>query len=688
MLSWKRQRKDEGPQCSADGSQHCSQLSCPPGMDAEREEAAMGGWLQEVGATSSSGGSSGYSEVHMVLRLPRAAAPQHAQPAAGQYGTAEEMDALIEQLRGELSLKEQQRQAAVEAYMRRTREAANLQRVVQELSESRKQAVMKAASLSERYSELQAEYHRSLRIADLSRCVSKENMAKTSRTRTELRRVQLELHATKSHASRMSEKEKKARLENALLKEKVTLLERLDFEQVQETYTLLLVLGLGVLYSGLHPYRGSGSLAADGEGGALSPAGLERALRRRSVLERPAAADLWPPSAAVMPNVEFNNAGNVVALRDALNGSHYPYLPLYHPDPLPTAGAAAHNSTATGGSSGQQQLGGSGGGEAGFAAQCPEGPIRLFIGVVSRCCTAEAQAKRQAIRRTWAQALKEQVPGATLCFFLAQPSSQAELRLALELLASEVQQHADIVIVPGPDTYKNLPSKTLQLLQYAVTSECRYTHVAKVDDDVHLRPQLFMDIIKTGHFNFSVEVQHDGSGRFDGQEARHYQSPWMHGMYVGQLDSEQPGHVYTGWSPNRDPKSKWYLPEEELPDEFAPLGVRWCSGWGYMLSRDMAEVVTNAALLYASVPEKKPHWWGRMPWEDIMVGTLLSGVARVHHHDGFKAAWQDGLHAQELSGLWSKKSIVCSSGVFELNNHTDWRTWRNSLPDNQLGGFM
>ena len=30
-----------------------------------------------------------------------------------------------------------------------------------------------------------------------------------------------------------------------------------------------------------------------------------------------------------------------------------------------------------------------------------------------------------------------------------------------------------------------------------------------------------------------------------------------------------------------------------------------------------------------------------MPWEDILVGSLLSGVARVHHHDGFKAAWQD-----------------------------------------------
>lgn len=79
-------------------------------------------------------------------------------------------------------------------------------------------------------------------------------------------------------------------------------------------YTLLLVLGLGVLYSGLHPYRGSGSLAADGGTDALSPVGLERALRRRSALERPAAADLWPPSAAVMPNVEFNNAGRALNL--------------------------------------------------------------------------------------------------------------------------------------------------------------------------------------------------------------------------------------------------------------------------------------------------------------------------------------------------------------------------------------
>lgn len=105
-------------QCSADGAQHCHNFGCPPGADDEGDEAAVDGWLQDAGAASS---SAGYSEVHMILRMPRAAPPQQVQPAAGPYGTAEEMEALIEQLRGELSLKEQQRQAAVEAYMRRVR---------------------------------------------------------------------------------------------------------------------------------------------------------------------------------------------------------------------------------------------------------------------------------------------------------------------------------------------------------------------------------------------------------------------------------------------------------------------------------------------------------------------------------------------------------------------------------------
>lgn len=167
----------------------------------------------------------------MVLRVPRVPAP----PGGGKYGNAAEMEALIEQLQGALEVSEQQRKAAVAAFKRRSGECENLMRVVRELTESRKKAVLQRASLTERYAELQSEYARSLRIADLSRTVSKENLARTSRTRTELRRVQSELHATKSHAQQITEKHKKVRVENLLLKEKVTLLERFDFEEVQES---------------------------------------------------------------------------------------------------------------------------------------------------------------------------------------------------------------------------------------------------------------------------------------------------------------------------------------------------------------------------------------------------------------------------------------------------------------------
>ncbi len=50
-------------------------------------------------------------------------------------------------------------------------EIANLMGVVRELTESRSKAVSQRASLAERYNDLQNEYHRMLRIADLSRTV-------------------------------------------------------------------------------------------------------------------------------------------------------------------------------------------------------------------------------------------------------------------------------------------------------------------------------------------------------------------------------------------------------------------------------------------------------------------------------------------------------------------------------------
>lgn len=72
-------------------------------------------------------------------------------------------------------------------------------------------------------------------------------------------------------------------------------------------------------------------------------------------------------------------------------------------------------------------------------------------------------------------------------FLVGQPSvDMAEA--SASLLRSEAAQHGDLIFIPGLDTYRNLPNKSLRLLQYALSSPCNFTHIAKIDDDVYLRP--------------------------------------------------------------------------------------------------------------------------------------------------------------------------------------------------------
>eukprot|EP00887_Chlorella_sp_A99_P004734 scaffold4.g4734.t1 len=490
-----------------------------------------------------------------------------------------------------------------------------------------------------------------------------------------------------------------------------------------------------------------------------------------------AADQLWPDAGLAprsgsaqtvgLPRVEYQESGRVVLLQDALNASHWGEPSLYQASPIshPSPGAASSQPGAPAdgraSSSGPSATAGAG---AKFPPSCPQ-----------------AQAKRAALRRTWVQYAREHFPNVQLRFILAQPVDEREVASAVRLLKGEIATHADIIIVPGHELYRNLPNKTLQLLRYALTSACKFTHVMKTDDDVYIRPNLLMDVLATGRYNFSVPVQYEGSGAFDGRKPGFFQSPWMSGMYVGALDSNKSG-IFPGWKPERRPDSKarwgplrsakalcaapavssragpprstWYLSEADLPDELAPLGVRWASGWGYVLSRDLAEFITNTALMYTNLPDRRAtkkslkagarcrlaraalawawvcgaahkrarsapplpwrcevlacnwRWYcAQAAWQECDHGTVLKhldndapalqarrelrwqsrGLARPLGEGA--AGRLDGLHAQQLNGLWSRKSIVCSSGLFEVNNYTQWRTWRNSLPDNQIGGF-
>ncbi|RMZ56743.1 hypothetical protein APUTEX25_002832 [Auxenochlorella protothecoides] len=97
------------------------------------------------------------------------------------------------------------------------------------------EALIKSNTTALKHAELAAEYHRMQRIADLSRTVSKENLAKTSKTLKALRQVQQELYATKKRTQALEERNRKIKDENLALREKVGLLERYDFEHVQQS---------------------------------------------------------------------------------------------------------------------------------------------------------------------------------------------------------------------------------------------------------------------------------------------------------------------------------------------------------------------------------------------------------------------------------------------------------------------
>ncbi|KDD73496.1 hypothetical protein H632_c2118p0, partial [Helicosporidium sp. ATCC 50920] len=430
-------------------------------------------------------------------------------------------------------------------------------------------------------------------------------------------------------------------------------------------------------------------------------------------------------------------------------------------------------------------------------------------------------------------------------------------------LEEEATQYGDLVVLPGAESYFELPLKTLELLGYALRSPCNFTHVLKTDDDVYVRPDRLLRVLEEGEFEFSVPIRApaDARTRFDGlysgrylerraeqleEEARRSEEtrqrlqkfprvpgarplataegstragsvesrpsvtaaalqseiaqrseaarrlesaqqpdaasftpeivlpsayhevpdpvegaaqhtlaqalsgarlalsrratrtdvprPWMQGVFVGQLDTNK-SDVWPGWIPDRDSHHKWYLSEDRLsnPDARSLLGTRWISGWGYLLSRDVAQAVRQQAEAAAwnlggangggsdssegapgaawrpaaspalspaqrSLPGQprsaRPEWWGRLPWEDVLVAALAEAapgrIGELFHHGGFKPAWNgcdsgtvlkhldndaprlmQGLHAQQVSGLWDVKEVVCSTGHFQTAPSVD-----------------
>jgi hypothetical protein len=344
--------------------------------------------------------------------------------------------------------------------------------------------------------------------------------------------------------------------------------------------------------------------------------------------------------------------------------------------------------------------------------RCPDSDsIRVFVGIASRA-SVNALAKRNAIRKSWLIDIHEKFSSNVRGEFLvSQPNyeSKEDLLDIADDLVEEYTVYRDVAIVPGPENYMALPIKTFSMMRYALASTCEFTHILKTDDDVYLRVGYLLQIIQEGLHHGSLRIMAKNSldaSLWKGKDSM-ISKPWTSHMYVGKVDRNVSG-IFPGFVPVRDPKNKWYLSEDAYPDELGPENIRWISGWGYLMSRDVTEhLMQKSGLIASNSPENRPLWWGKLPWEDVVVATLLSDYVKLYQHNGFKAAWDSckndtvlkhldnqapmlvsGLREQDTSGLWDKKEVVCSMGDYTPGYYSQWKRWRNSLPDALTVGMM
>ncbi|GMH32579.1 hypothetical protein BSKO_00413 [Bryopsis sp. KO-2023] len=337
---------------------------------------------------------------------------------------------------------------------------------------------------------------------------------------------------------------------------------------------------------------------------------------------------------------------------------------------------------------------------------CPTGIIRVLVAVVARCCGSGGFSKRQAIRNSWKRIAEENhSDNIDVRFFIAQPPTAKAFQESYLSLNREAAAYKDIVVLPGPDAYLELPRKVLEIMRFGIDSPCKYTHVLKIDDDCYLRTDNLIDLINTGSIpNGSYVPTEDEKAKAKKKNVQPPSLPWMENLYAGMQQGAWEGEIQ-GFYPERNRKSKWFLSQDEFPEKIAPLGAKYNLGWGYLLSRDLVEYVLGRVDEYLNNPTQRPGWWGVLPWEDTMIGTMLRGRVDLINHLSFKAAWNTCtpdtlvkhldldapefhylLYEAEKSGKWKEEAVDCSSADFVVNDEESWRNWRNSQPDVKLVG--
>lgn len=198
---------------------------------------------------------------------------------------------------------------------------------------------------------------------------------------------------------------------------------------------------------------------------------------------------------------------------------------------------------------------------------------RLFIAIPSGD-KEKYRLRREAVRRTWGSVLPANV---SLTFFVGEDASEA------------VRQEANVVTLPLTDTYLNLTKKTVAMMQWFLSKAAPDDYLAKVDDDVYLRPDFLLKEL------------------------------------VGRPKPVMFGRLIKKSKPMRNPKAPWYIPYDFYPNETYPT---YCVGSTYGLSRDSVEAVV------AQARRQDTQSW--IPFEDVQVGIWAANAGVPPQDGGFK----------------------------------------------------
>ncbi|XP_051913512.1 beta-1,3-galactosyltransferase 9 [Hippocampus zosterae] len=193
---------------------------------------------------------------------------------------------------------------------------------------------------------------------------------------------------------------------------------------------------------------------------------------------------------------------------------------------------------------------------------------------------------RQAIRDTWGGESNVSGLRVMTLFMLGVPSDTGLGKMLFE----EAREQGDLVQGRFLDSYANLTLKTLALQSW-VRRFCPQAHfVAKVDDDVLFNPSALLHLLNKSR---SPYEQSD--------------------LYLGK--------VHLRVAPNRDPRSKHYVPNEAYPSSVFP---DYCSGTAYVLSR--------SALLKISLAASVSPLSTAQPPEDVFVGVCAQAAGILPTH--------------------------------------------------------